>query len=293
MASRRDWHANALINALERRSVRASCFLIKNFVAMISERKGRALCEGHVLEDYDAILVRTIPLGSLEQIIFRMDVLHGLEDSGVKIINSPATIEKTVDKYYTSLILERRGIATPKTTVTESMDKAMEAFNAYGDIVVKPLFGCGGKGMVRISDENLAYRTFRALEMGRYVYYTQEYIEHGDRDIRVFVVGDRAIASMIREGKTWKTNIAQGGKPRSLELTEDLKDLSVSAAKALGADYSGVDIIKSDKYYVVEVNSMPAWAGLQKVSKRNISIELADYVIGKLNYRNSAVLTHM
>ena len=97
------------------------------------------------------------------------------------------------------------------------------------------------------------------------------------------MVGGKAIASMVRESKTWKTNIAQGGAPLPLKLTKELEDLSVRAAKALGADYAGVDIVESDRYYVVEVNSMPAWAGLQKVSKRNISNELADYVIGRLN----------
>ena len=140
-----------------------------------------------------AVIVRAIPGGSLEQVIFRVDALHRLARLGVAVINSPRCIERTVDKYFTSTLLEDAGLPTPRTRVCERFDDALAAFEALGgDVVVKPLFGSEGRGIVRVSDPDLAYRTCRALELTRSVFYLQEFVPHGGRDIRAFVVGGPA-----------------------------------------------------------------------------------------------------
>ena len=114
-----------------------------------------------------------------------VDALHRLENVRVRIVNSPTVIERTVDKYYTSTLLEDAGLPTPRTIVTERFDEAMAAYHELGgDIVVKPIFGSEGRGIVRVSDPDTAYRVFRALELGRYVYYLQEFVPHGREDIR-------------------------------------------------------------------------------------------------------------
>jgi triphosphoribosyl-dephospho-CoA synthase len=119
------------------------------------------------------VLARIIPNGSLEQIIYRVDALHWLEDQGVVVMNSPRCIERSVDKFYTSSILQGAGLATPETVVCERADDAMDAFRGMGDVIVKPLFGSMGLGMVRVSDEDSAWRVFRALEAIRGIYYLQ------------------------------------------------------------------------------------------------------------------------
>ncbi|MFN3475979.1 MAG: RimK family alpha-L-glutamate ligase, partial [Candidatus Methylomirabilales bacterium] len=249
-------------------------------VARVASRPS-ASSAGHPLEAYDALIVRIIPDGSLEQIIFRMDVLHRLEDLGIRIMNPPSTIERTVDKYYTSSLLEAHGLPTPRTIVAEGFDEAMEAFREMKDVVVKPLFGAGGLGMVRVSDPDIAYRTFRALELGRYIFYLQEYIPHQDHDIRAFVVGNKVVASMIRRSKGWKHNVARGAKPEPYQLDAEAEALSIKACKVLKADYAGVDLLRSEegRYFLIEVNSIPGWSGLQKTTSVNIAEEIVNHLM--------------
>lgn len=234
------------------------------------------------LEEFDALFVRIIPGGSLEQVIFRVDALHRLENAGVRVINSPTTVERTVDKYYTSTLLEDAGLLTPRTIVAERFQDAMDAFRELGgDVVVKPIFGAEGRGMVRVSDPDTAYRVFRALELGRYVHYLQAFVPHNQEDIRVFVIGDRAVAGMVRRANSWKTNIAQGAQAAPLSIDEGLAALSIAAARALGADYAGVDILPTEDghYSVVEINGIPGWQGLQRATGLDVAELLVDYLL--------------
>lgn len=236
---------------------------------------------------YDAFLVRSIPIGSLEQIVFRLDVLYLLEMLGKPVVNSPFVIEKTVDKLYTSMLLSKNGIPTPKTAVSESFSDAILWFKAFGgDVVVKPLFGSNGIGIIRVDSEDLAHRIFRALELGRYVFYIQEFIPHKDEDIRVFVAGGRIVSAMLRKGNSWKTNIYQGAVPLPFDPPQKLKELSLFISELLGADYLGIDFIFSEdgKLYVLEVNGIPGWRGLQSVTEERIADAILSCVERKLSF---------
>ncbi len=283
LSSQRGWHVTALEDALCRQGAVPCFFPITRLAAWIGGQAHVAVA-GERLEDCQALLVRTIPIGSLEQIIFRMDALHRLEDVGVQVINSPTAIERTVDKYYTSFLLADAGIPTPRTMVTENFDEALSAFRELGDVVVKPLFGSEGKGMVRVSDEDSAYRLFRTLELGRYVYYLQEYIPHGHEDIRAFVVGDRVVAAMRRRGVGWKTNFSQGAQVEPLALSASLEALSLRAARLVGTEYAGVDLLPAEdgRTYVLEVNSIPGWRGLRKTTSQNIADVIVEHVLSLL-----------
>ena len=284
LGSRRGWHVAALMRALEERGIPADCFPITRLVAKIADEP-RVRVGEQVLEGFDAIIVRTIPGGTLEQIIFRVDVLHRLEDLGVRVVNSARTIERAVDKYYTSALLEDAGIPTPRTVVTERFDEAMAAFQELGgDVVVKPLFGSEGRGMVRVCDEDAAYRVFRALELGRYVFYLQEFIPHGTWDIRSFVVGGEVVAAMVRRAESWKTNVARGASVEPLELSDELRELSLRASAVLEAEYAGVDILEAEGggYYVTEVNGIPGWRGLQSTTEVDIAGRIVEHVVGLL-----------
>jgi RimK family alpha-L-glutamate ligase len=156
----------------------------------------------------------------------------------------------------------------------------MEGFHQLGgDVVVKPLFGSRGAGMIRVTDPDTASRTFRALQMGGYIFYLQKFIPHDNRDIRVLVVGDECLAAMERVGDDWKTNISVGAQPMKLNVSAEIKDFCIRASKSVSADYCGVDLLRSEKgeLYVIEVNSMPAWQGLQQVTDFNIAEHLIEY----------------
>lgn len=284
-SEREEWHVQRLLESLKRRGAEAYVFPVTRLLSRVCT-KPRASVKGHAIDDFDAVIVRKVPGGSAEQVFYRMDVLHRLEEMGVYVMNPPDGIERSVDKYYTSALLEGVGIPTPKTVVTEKFDEAMEAFSDLGgDVVVKPLFGSLGFGMTRVNDEDIAYRVFRTLEMIGGVYYIQEYIPHRNEDIRAFVIGSRVVASMLRKAERWKTNIAGGGEAKPYRLEEKLAEVSARAAEAVGLEYTGVDILKSERsedFYVVELNSTPGWEGLQTVTDESISDQVVDHLLSKI-----------
>jgi RimK family alpha-L-glutamate ligase len=276
------WHCEALRSALVKRKSRVTFVDATQLSAGLGQSAGVKV-SGKDLAGCNLLLVREVPGGSLEQVIFRMDALHQVENSGLKVINSPYAIEKMVDKYYTLSLLQQAGLRVPETIVCETMPGAMEAFETLGgDVVVKPLFGSRGIGMVRVTEADTAGRVFRALQLGGYVYYLQKFIPHGNRDLRVMVVGGECIAAMERVADSWKTNIAAGAIPVRLDLQPEVQEACLRAASTLGADYCGVDLIRSDmgELHLVEVNSMPAWQGLQQVTPFDLADRIVDYCLG-------------
>ena len=160
----------------------------------MSASRGAVLTSEQIsILDADAVLARIIPGGSLEQLIYRVDALHWLENRGVRVVNSPRAIERSVDKFYTTTLLHDAGLLVPETVVCERVEDAMAAVRSMGDVVIKPIFGSLGHGMVRVSDPDVALRVVRALDQIRSVFYVQRAIDHSGRDLRVFVVGGRVL----------------------------------------------------------------------------------------------------
>jgi RimK family alpha-L-glutamate ligase len=278
------WCSTQLREAMERRNITPVCFNYRQLVARVKYKPAASVGETNILQDLSAVITRPIGRGSLEEIIFRMDLLHRLERLGMLIINPPLSIERSVDKYHTLALLEEHGLSVPRTAVTESYEEALKCFHELGeDVVMKPLFGSRGIGSTRISDSDIAARVFRTISFHRGVLYLQEFIPHGVSDIRAFVVGDRVIASMHRIAETWKTNVSLGAKPVSINLDDELKNLAVKAAKVIGCKVTGVDILEGPKGpVVVELNSQPGWRGLQSVTKINIADEIIGYILSEL-----------
>ena len=278
----KEWHVERLTSELKARGSEAYVLPATRFRSGVG-LEPKLSVRGYTIDDYDAVIVRKVPGGTAERVFYRMDALHRLEDLGVYVLNPPDAIEVAVDKYYTSARLEDAQIKTPRTVVTERFDEAMKAYEELGgDVVVKPLFGSLGMGISRISDGDVAYRIFRALEMTQGVYYIQEYIPHDNRDIRAFVIGDEVVASMLRTADDWKTNISAGGRAEPYDLEEELAELSVEATAAIGLEYSGVDILQSEddgEAYVIELNSTPGWQGLQSVTESDITALVVDYLL--------------
>jgi RimK family alpha-L-glutamate ligase len=279
LASRQGWHTRELARALEARGHSGLIVPYEELTASIGGRPGLR-GRGAELDQADAVLPRIIPSGSLEQTIFRLDALHRLEERGTRVMNSPRAIERTVDKFWTSALLEQCGLPTPDTIVCESPDEAIAAFRALGDVIVKPLFGSMGLGMVRLTDEEMAYRVFRTIETIRGVYYLQRTIDHEGRDLRVFVLGGRVLGAIERRAEGWRTNLARGGTGRPARLPEEWAGLAVRAAAAVGAEYAGVDLLpaRDGSVYVLEVNGIPGWEGLQRATGLDVAAALVDHL---------------
>ena len=279
---RNEWHIALLHKELKRRGAEAYVFPVTRLTSRIGAAPRLSVKE-HPIDGYDAVIVRRMPGGTAERVFYRMDTLHMLEAYGVHVVNPPGSIEKSVDKYYTSALLEDAGLLSPRTVVTESFTQAMRAFDELGgDVVVKPIFGSLGAGITRVSSRDVAYRVFRALESIQSVFYLQEFIPHRNSDTRVFVIGDEAVASMTRKAAGWKTNISSGAEPEPYKPTPEEEEASLKAARALGLEYTGVDLLRSEadgRLYVIEVNSTPGWMGLQKVTDTDIAARLIDHVL--------------
>ena len=279
------WSITQLRRAMERRNVTSMCFSFPKIVARIKYKPEASADATDILRDLRALIIRPIGRGSLEEIIFRMDLLHRLERLGMLIINPPLSIERSVDKYYALALLEEHGLPVPRTAVTENPDDALKSFYELGeDVVVKPLFGSRGVGSTRVSDPEVATRVFRAVSFHHGVLYIQEFIPHGNSDIRALVLGDHVVASMRRVADDWKTNVSLGAKPVALKLDKEMKNLAVKAAKMIGCIVAGVDILEGPEGpLIVELNSQPGWRGLQSVTTINIADEIIQYVLSELN----------
>jgi RimK family alpha-L-glutamate ligase len=220
------------------------------------------------VEQSDAVIVRTMPAGSLEQVVFRMDLLHAVAGRGKRVLNPPRAVETCVDKFLTSVRLAAAGLPTPVTVACQTTEAAMHAFEDFrGDVVVKPLFGAEGRGMVRLTDGDVAWRTFRAIEQTGGVMYVQPFVRHPGWDLRAFVIGGRVVAAMRRTAAVgWRTNVALGGKAEPVELTAAERELAVRAAEAVGAPVCGVDLLPGPggELYVIEVNAVPGWRALSE-----------------------------
>jgi len=278
------WCATKLQEAMKKQNITPVCFSFSQLVARVKYKPAASIGETNILKDLNALITRPIGRGSLEEIIFRMNLLYRLERLGMLIINPPSSIERSVDKYYALALLEEQGLPVPRTAVTESHREALKCFcELGGDIVVKPLFGSRGVGSTRVSDPNIATRVFRTISFHHGVLYLQEFIPHGVSDVRAFVVGDRVIASMQRVAGTWKTNVSLGAKPVALQLSAELEDLAVRTAKTIGCKVAGVDILEGPSGpLIVELNSQPGWRGLQSVTKANIADEIVQHVLSEL-----------
>lgn len=235
------------------------------------------------------VFVRGVPGGTLQQVIQRLDILHALKMLGCRVYNDGRAVERTVDKAMTSFLLHLHGIPTPPTWVCESREQAQEIFlretMAGWMLVLKPLFGSQGQGVRRLESG-----TPFPVPMEQHVdgvYYLQRYVDSGEgcwHDYRVFVIAGRVAGAMVRRGSYWINNVAQGGHCEPLHDGADVERLALAAARVLDIDYCGVDIIRDrqGRLFVLEVNGIPAWKGLQGVTQIDIAHALTDDFLSRL-----------
>jgi RimK family alpha-L-glutamate ligase len=288
VSDQHDWHVRQIEAALLVKGARVVRLDLAKCGFDTTNRSGLALEHlGSRLPD--AVHVRTLANGSFEAITKRLGVLHALSALGVTVWNDGRAIERCVDKSMTSFLLARAGLPTPPTWTTESLDEARGVVlreAPFGPLVLKPLFGSQGKGLrlVRSADE------LPPLDAVAGVYYLQRFEAvqgEGFRDFRLFVVKGRVIGAMMRRASTWITNIKQGGEPWRVTRDPRMESIATAAAMAVGATIAGVDILVAAEGgpTVLEVNSMPAWSGLQKVGDLNIAESIAAALMAEIPCR--------
>lgn len=253
------WHVRDLVRAAKDLDCRASLLDFRSLSTGVAPASNS-------LEGFDTIIVRTMPHGSLEQVVFRMDLLHLAETKGIPVLNPPRSLEVCIDKFLCLAKLERADLPVPRTVTCQDADTAMTAFHELGgDVVVKPLFGSEGRGMLRVHDPELAWRTFRTLERLEAVLYVQEFLHHPGWDLRLFILAGEVLAGMKRTANgDWRTNVAQGARAETYTPSPRECDLALKSAAAIGAVIAGVDLLydATGKAHVIEVNAVPGWRTL-------------------------------
>ncbi|MCZ6549450.1 MAG: lysine biosynthesis protein LysX [Deltaproteobacteria bacterium] len=224
----------------------------------------------------------------LERCINHSRALHALrlfESAGLKCINSSKVATICGDKILTSIHLQEHNIPQPEVRIAFTEESTLQAIEEMGyPVVLKPAVGSWGRLLSKVNDRDAAESILEhKATLGTYhhsIFYIQKYIEKNGRDIRSFVIGDRCIAAIYRSSDHWITNTARGGVAQNCPLTDELKTLSVKAAKAVGGGIVAVDLFETKNGLLVnEVNYTMEFRNSITTTGVNIPELIVDYVL--------------
>ncbi len=236
---------------------------------------------------YDAVLERSISYNS------GLYALRLLNAFGVPTVNTAAVAEVCGDKLMTSAALAREGVPQPRNATAFSPEAALEAIEAFGyPVVLKPVVGSWGRLLAKINDRDAAEAVLEHKStlgsVQHSVFYIQEFIEKPGRDLRIIMIGDKALTGMYRNSEHWITNTARGGSGELCPITPEIEDICLRASKAVGGGLLGVDLVEHpEKGLVVnEINHTMEFHTMQPVSGIDIAGEIVEYAVGiaRMNY---------
>lgn len=255
LAANEGWHANDLRRAAALLGVEIERLQFQHLVGLAGGKPRPPR--------WDAVIVRSMPVGTLEQVIFRMDVLGCLAANGVRVVNAPRALETAIDKFLSAARIAAAGLPVPETRVAETAELALEALDALGgDVVLKPIFGSEGRGLERLASRREAAPRFAELAAEGSVIHLQRFVRHPGHDLRIVTLGARVLCAVRRRAREgWITNVARGGIAEAIEPTDEMARLALGAASAVGVEVAGVDLLPDEdgKLWVLEVNAVPGW----------------------------------
>ncbi len=278
-----NWATRTLIEAMRARGHKVIPFRLPDVAAQIPNRFIHL--DNEDVSDMDGVIVRTIGYGTGDQITFRISLLEHFEDAGIYVMNPAYSFRRAKDKYATLTALHKAGIRVPRTFIGENLEAAVAFVQEVGDVIIKPMIGARGMGAMRPEHPELAYRAMKFLHQLGQVLYVQEVVKKPDRDIRVFVIGDRVVGAMYRYlppnvAGEWRTNVHGGGRAELAHIDGEYEECAIEVARTLKLDYTGVDIIESgDGPCVIEANASPSWSALSRVTGLDIAGMIVDYLV--------------
>ncbi len=211
-------------------------------------------------------------------------VLRQFEVSGVYSVNESIAISRSRDKLRAHQLLARKGVGMPITGYAHSADATDELIEFVGGapLIVKLMESTHGKGIVLAETDKAAEGVINAFRGLNANFLVQEYIkESNGSDIRCFVVGDRIVAAMQRTAKEgdFRSNLHRGGTASAVKLQSEERSLAIKAAKVMGLDVAGVDLIRSAHGpLVLEVNSSPGLQGIERVTGKDVANMIIEYI---------------
>ncbi len=229
---------------------------------------------------YAAVLERSISFG---RGLYAVKVLNAM---GIPTVNTAAVAETCGDKLATSAALAKAGIPQPRILAAFSTESALQAIEELGyPVVLKPVVGSWGRMVSKVNDRDAAEALLEHKEtLGSYqhtIYYIQEYVEKPGRDIRVFVVGDEAIAAIYRKSEHWITNTARGASGENCPITPELSDICLKAAQAVGGGVLAIDVFEHPErgLEVNEINHTMEFHTSYPITGVDIPGKLVDYFL--------------
>jgi len=276
-----DWTAKAILSGFLNQGKDAVFINLSELSASVGEKLSFKV-RGIDLTDLEAIVVRDMGRSGPHDLAFRFEASCILESLGIPIINPPSAIERAANKFATTVALHLAGVPEPRTTVTTDLESAMDAIREYKSVVSKPLCGYKGKGLALLGEDDSEKVSEILKKQG--VVYLQEF-HRSNRDIRVFVIGEEVAGAIYRFAPSgeWISNLARGGRPEPCVVTEEIAKLAVRANAAVGAVYSGVDLIETlEGLKVLEVNGTPSGRGIYLAWGVDVGEMIARHVVSKL-----------
>lgn len=277
------WEIKQLISEMEKNQVNYKLLNNQKIYFKLSKEKD-------LDDNFDVILERSL---SYLRGLYSCAIL---EAKGYNVINNFECLNLSGNKLLTNLKLLEQNIPTPETCIAfkkESVLDAIEEKIKY-PAVLKPIIGSWGRLVAKLDDYNSAIANLEAREiMGNIlqkIYYIQKYIPtktnnlKSPTDLRIFVVGDKCIAAMGRfhPKKDFRSNIAVGGSAKPIEITDEIRKLSLKASEAIKGEIVGVDIMDDQgTLKVIEVNGTPQFKGVATATNINIASEIINYILDK------------
>jgi len=270
-----DWHSNKLKKEFLKKNVQVDLLHFSEISIKINNKKTLILFRNKNIK-YNGAWIRFISAGSIEEVTFKLTLLHLMHNSGIHIHNSASVIEKSIDKSMTTAILKMNDINTPETWVLNNFKEAQRIIKTNLknkiNLLVKPMLGSQGKGIKlikKISD-------IKTFAKNNKVFYLQRFMgkieEETFSDYRVLISNHRVISVIKRTSKSVITNAFLGAKVEKIKHLDRFKNISEKASKIFKLSYAGLDFkIHRNKIYMIEINSIPSWKALQTVEKKNIT----------------------
>ena len=224
----------------------------------------------------------------LERCINHSRAMHGLrmlECLGVRCVNTAEVATICGDKILTSLALHQHGVPQPELRVAFTTESALDAIEELGyPVVLKPAVGSWGRLLSKVNDREAAESILEHKTiLGSYhhsIFYVQQYIHKQGRDIRSFVVGEECIAAIYRSSEHWITNTARGATTSRCTVTDEIAEISLRAATAVGGGVLAVDLFETpDGLLVNEVNYTMEFRNSISTTGVNIPQAIAGYVV--------------
>ena len=282
LTEKEGWHFRQLKKSLESINHYVFSGCLSNITLSLVNNQPKLFINETTIPQVDNVIVRFVPGGTLEEITYYLNILKIFEEMGVRVINTAQKIESTVDKLYTSYFLSKNNIKTPDTFVFRGYEKAKNFLDnemSEKGVVYKPLFGSQGDNVKLIKHSS----ELKEIDNSSNIYYFQDYLDNTiNHDYRILVIRNNDACKyfyMTRYGDTFINNVSKGGSCVKEPLNKAITDLALKASRLLNMSFCGIDIMSYNNInYIIEINSIPAWRGLQDVEEEIIS----DYFVNLL-----------